>query len=87
MLDTATVTAHLAAAARAAICRADDGQPPHPTDAAVMDAYDQHCQHANARLIEAACDEWRTGMLARCCPGCVPDGTGPACDDHHEETP
>lgn len=85
VLDAATVAAHLAASAHHAITRADDGRPPLPTDDAVTAAYERHCQTAGARLIEAAYDEWRAEQLARCCPDCVPDGTGPTCDDHDEE--
>jgi hypothetical protein len=85
VIDTATVAAQLAAAAQHAIARADDGLPPLPTDDAVTAAYDAHCQTGDARRIEAACDDWRAEQLARCCPGCVPDGTGPACDWHDGE--
>ncbi len=74
------------AAAQAALDRSDFGDPPLPGDAALIAAYDGYLQQHQAEVQDRiAAQEWAE-WLASQCGGCVPGGTGEACDDHWEDS-
>lgn len=69
-------------AAQAALARSDDCLPPQPGDAALIAALDRYLQAAEDAYRQRAADAEQAEWLASQCGGCVPGGTGEACDDH-----
>ncbi len=69
-------------AAQDALARSDEGLPALPGDAALIAAYDRYLQQVSDQYQARVAAAERTEWLAAQCGGCVPGGTGEACDDH-----